>query len=86
MGRCVSRVGITRPTRLPPHRCSLNPHHTFPQPTLTTHIYTPTYPHPHRDWNIGAPKSTCASEAAARINPDLKLRALQNRVSPETGK
>ncbi|KAI3434380.1 hypothetical protein D9Q98_002458 [Chlorella vulgaris] len=37
-----------------------------------------------RDWNIGAPKSTCASEAAARINPDLKLRALQNRVSPET--
>jgi len=37
-----------------------------------------------RDWNIGQPKSTCASAAATVINPALKVRALQNRVSPET--
>lgn len=37
------------------------------------------------DWNIGSSKSTCAAEAAARINPAIRVKALQNRVSPETG-
>ncbi|PRW20689.1 Ubiquitin-activating enzyme E1 2 isoform A [Chlorella sorokiniana] len=37
-----------------------------------------------RDWNIGSSKSSCASEAAQRINPAIKINALQNRVSPET--
>eukprot|EP00898_Chlorokybus_atmophyticus_P002590 jgi/Chlat1/3331/Chrsp222S03397 len=37
-----------------------------------------------RDYNISQPKSTVASGAAALINPDIKIRALQNRVSPET--
>ena len=37
-----------------------------------------------RDWNIGQPKSTVAGAAAVAINQDLKVRALQNRVSPET--
>ncbi|BDA45843.1 Ubiquitin-activating enzyme E1 1 [Coccomyxa sp. Obi] len=37
-----------------------------------------------RDWNIGSAKSTVASAAAQDINPALKVRALQNRVSPDT--
>jgi ubiquitin-activating enzyme E1 len=37
-----------------------------------------------RDWNIGSSKSTCSAEAAARINPAIRIKALQNRVSPET--
>lgn len=37
-----------------------------------------------RDWNIGQPKSFVAGKAAHAINPDLKISALQNRVSPET--
>ena len=37
-----------------------------------------------RDWNIGQGKSVCASNAAAVINPALKVRALENRVSPDT--
>lgn len=37
-----------------------------------------------RDWNIGQAKSTVAAAAASAINPDLKVEALQNRVSPET--
>ncbi|KAK8995342.1 hypothetical protein V6N11_069780 [Hibiscus sabdariffa] len=37
-----------------------------------------------RDWNIGQAKSTVASSAAASINPQLKIEALQNRVGPET--
>ena len=37
-----------------------------------------------RDWNIGQGKSVCASNAAAVINPALKVNALENRVSPDT--
>ncbi|KAL3530924.1 hypothetical protein ACH5RR_010246 [Cinchona calisaya] len=37
-----------------------------------------------RDWNIGQAKSTVAASAAATINPQLHIEALQNRVSPET--
>ncbi|KAJ7533056.1 hypothetical protein O6H91_13G031200 [Diphasiastrum complanatum] len=37
-----------------------------------------------RDWNIGQAKSTVAAAAATSINPDLRVEALQNRVSPET--
>jgi len=37
-----------------------------------------------RDRDIGAPKSTAAAAAAAAINPDLALIALQERVSPAT--
>jgi len=37
-----------------------------------------------RDKDIGSAKSSCASNAAAAINPELKVNALQNRVSPET--
>eukprot|EP00850_Spirogloea_muscicola_P006789 SM000033S12310 [mRNA] locus=s33:1758:6785:+ [translate_table: standard] len=37
-----------------------------------------------RDWNIGQAKSTVAAAAARSINPDLKVVALQNRVSPDT--
>lgn len=37
-----------------------------------------------RDWNIGCAKSTVAAEAAMKLNPELKLNPLQNRVSPET--
>ncbi|XP_022755548.1 ubiquitin-activating enzyme E1 1-like isoform X1 [Durio zibethinus] len=37
-----------------------------------------------RDWNIGHAKSTVAASAAASINPQLKIEALQNRVGPET--
>ncbi|EOY34576.1 Ubiquitin-activating enzyme E1 1 isoform 2, partial [Theobroma cacao] len=37
-----------------------------------------------RDWNIGQAKSTVAASAAASINPQLKIEALQNRVGPET--
>lgn len=37
-----------------------------------------------RNTNIGQPKSTVAAAAAIKINPDLKVRSLQNRVSPET--
>ncbi|KAK8697978.1 hypothetical protein V6N13_114110 [Hibiscus sabdariffa] len=37
-----------------------------------------------RDWNIGQAKSTVAASAAASINPQLKIKALQNRVGPET--
>lgn len=34
--------------------------------------------------DIGKAKSSCAAAAGARINPELRLAALQNRVSPET--
>lgn len=37
-----------------------------------------------RDWNIGSSKSDVASEAARKLNPAIKLNALQNRVSPDT--
>ncbi|XVE58985.1 hypothetical protein DITRI_Ditri05aG0007700 [Diplodiscus trichospermus] len=37
-----------------------------------------------RDWNIGQAKSTVAAAAAASINPQFKIEALQNRVGPET--
>ncbi|GFZ19915.1 ubiquitin-activating enzyme 1 [Actinidia rufa] len=37
-----------------------------------------------RDWNIGQAKSTVAASAAAVINPQLRIEALQNRVGPET--
>ena len=37
-----------------------------------------------RDWNIGQPKSTVAAAAACAINTSLNVKALQNRVSPET--
>ena len=37
-----------------------------------------------RNSNIGQPKSTVAAAAALKINPALRVRALQNRVSPET--
>ena len=37
-----------------------------------------------RDWNLGQAKSTCAGEAALKINPGLKVTPLQNRVSGET--
>ncbi|PSC67218.1 Ubiquitin-activating enzyme E1 2 [Micractinium conductrix] len=37
-----------------------------------------------RDWNIGSSKSSTSTEAAAKINPALRMNALQNRVSPET--
>jgi ubiquitin-activating enzyme E1 len=37
-----------------------------------------------RDWNIGQAKSTVAATAAASINPQLNIEALQNRVSSET--
>jgi|LauGreStaDraftv2_3_1035109.scaffolds.fasta_scaffold502233_2 hypothetical protein len=29
-------------------------------------------------------KSTCASDATLKLNPKIKINALQNRVSPET--
>ena len=37
-----------------------------------------------RDWDIKQPKSTCATNAAKKINSNLKVTALQNRVSPDT--
>ncbi|XP_019234013.1 PREDICTED: ubiquitin-activating enzyme E1 1-like isoform X2 [Nicotiana attenuata] len=37
-----------------------------------------------RDWNIGQAKSTVAATAAASINSQLQVEALQNRVGPET--
>ncbi|GAB2290591.1 E1 ubiquitin-activating protein [Dionaea muscipula] len=37
-----------------------------------------------RDWNIGQAKSTVAAAAAASINPQFSVEALQNRVGPET--
>ncbi|KAG6631175.1 hypothetical protein CIPAW_13G072700 [Carya illinoinensis] len=37
-----------------------------------------------RDWNIGQAKSTVAAAAAASINPNLKIEALQNRIGPDT--
>eukprot|EP00249_Psilotum_nudum_P022864 c28665_g1_i1 orf=405-3575(+) len=37
-----------------------------------------------RDWNIGQAKSTVAAAAALAINPNLRIEALQNRVSPDT--
>ena len=37
-----------------------------------------------RDWNIGQGKSVCASNAARVINPSLNVKALENRVSPDT--
>lgn len=37
-----------------------------------------------RAHHIGRPKSACASEAALAINPAFKVKALQNRVAPET--
>eukprot|EP00249_Psilotum_nudum_P024481 c29197_g1_i1 orf=472-3648(+) len=39
-----------------------------------------------RDWNIGQAKSTVAASAAVAINPNLRIEALENRVSPETEK
>lgn len=39
-----------------------------------------------RDWDIGQAKSTAAARAALAINPSLRVRALQNRVSPDTEK
>jgi ubiquitin-activating enzyme E1 len=37
-----------------------------------------------RDWDIGNAKSTAAAKAAEAINPALRVRALQNRVSPDS--
>jgi ubiquitin-activating enzyme E1 len=37
-----------------------------------------------RDWNIGQAKSSVAAAAAIAINPEFKVKALQNRVSPDT--
>ena len=37
-----------------------------------------------RDWDIGQAKSTAAAREALRINPALRVRPLQNRVSPDT--
>eukprot|EP00252_Welwitschia_mirabilis_P014821 TRINITY_DN32861_c0_g1_i1.p1 TRINITY_DN32861_c0_g1~~TRINITY_DN32861_c0_g1_i1.p1 ORF type:complete len:1053 (+),score=251.74 TRINITY_DN32861_c0_g1_i1:370-3528(+) len=37
-----------------------------------------------RDWNIGQAKSTVAAGAASSINANLKVEALQTRVSPDT--
>ncbi|MEW5304751.1 MAG: hypothetical protein WDW36_007342 [Sanguina aurantia] len=37
-----------------------------------------------RNWNIGKDKSSVAAAAATKLNPAFKVRALQNRVSPET--
>eukprot|EP00268_Persea_americana_P018202 TRINITY_DN1900_c0_g1_i7.p1 TRINITY_DN1900_c0_g1~~TRINITY_DN1900_c0_g1_i7.p1 ORF type:complete len:1072 (-),score=180.51 TRINITY_DN1900_c0_g1_i7:554-3769(-) len=37
-----------------------------------------------RDWNIGQAKSTVAASVAGSINPNLRIKALQNRASPET--
>lgn len=37
-----------------------------------------------RDWNIGQAKSTVAAVAATSINRQLHVKALQNRVGPET--
>lgn len=37
-----------------------------------------------RDWNIGHAKSTVAAAAAQAINASFNVKALQNRVSPET--
>ncbi|OUS47186.1 ubiquitin activating enzyme [Ostreococcus tauri] len=37
-----------------------------------------------RDWNIGQGKSVCASNAAKVINSGLNVKALENRVSPDT--
>nr|XP_043607335.1 ubiquitin-activating enzyme E1 1-like isoform X2 [Erigeron canadensis] len=37
-----------------------------------------------RDWNIGQAKSTIAASAAALINPNIRIEALQNRVGLQT--
>ncbi|KDD76049.1 ThiF family protein, partial [Helicosporidium sp. ATCC 50920] len=37
-----------------------------------------------RDWDIGSAKSAVAAAAATVINRSLKIRALQNRVSPDS--
>ena len=37
-----------------------------------------------RDSDIGCFKSSVAGDAANRINPDFRIEALQNRVSPDT--
>ena len=37
-----------------------------------------------RDWDIGQAKSTAAAREALKINPALRVRPLQNRVSPDT--
>lgn len=37
-----------------------------------------------RDWDIGSPKSTVAGKAAAIINPEFRVNARQDRVSPKT--
>lgn len=37
-----------------------------------------------RDWNIGQAKSTVAAAAATSINSHFHVKALQNRVGPET--
>ncbi|KAK9827310.1 hypothetical protein WJX81_003279 [Elliptochloris bilobata] len=37
-----------------------------------------------RDWNIGSAKSSVAAAAACALNPAMVVRALQNRVSPDT--
>ncbi len=53
---------------------------------VNRHMLAPCPPYPPcSDWNIGSSKSSCAAEAAQRINPAIKINALQNRVSPETG-
>ncbi|KAI8466875.1 MAG: hypothetical protein J3K34DRAFT_432282 [Monoraphidium minutum] len=37
-----------------------------------------------RNWHIGSSKSTVAGEATQKLNPGIRINALQNRVSPET--
>eukprot|EP00199_Chlamydomonas_sp_CCMP681_P000060 CAMPEP_0119109006 /NCGR_PEP_ID=MMETSP1180-20130426/16736_1 /TAXON_ID=3052 ORGANISM="Chlamydomonas cf sp, Strain CCMP681" /NCGR_SAMPLE_ID=MMETSP1180 /ASSEMBLY_ACC=CAM_ASM_000741 /LENGTH=1022 /DNA_ID=CAMNT_0007094699 /DNA_START=109 /DNA_END=3180 /DNA_ORIENTATION=- len=37
-----------------------------------------------RNWHIGSFKSTVASKATQALNPSVNIKALQNRVSPET--
>lgn len=37
-----------------------------------------------RDWDISHAKSSAAAKAAKNINSDIKIRALQNRVSPDS--
>jgi hypothetical protein len=62
---------------------------TKPKPILKPKPITKPKPKPITKQNpkkrhIGSSKSTVAGDAAARLNPALRLRALQNRVSPET--
>ena len=37
-----------------------------------------------RDWNIRSSKSAVAAEATQKLNPAIKVRALQDRVAPNT--